>query len=179
MNTLTALKDVNREAQSRSDGDDDYARLAEICEHAISLEGSIQRFGARAAIAEMAELWIDQLNEKNRADALLEHDTRHMIEELEEFLDRVLGSTNDFEDPTARRVLVACRDANGVSCLYPAVVYATDGEVEEGYHYKVAERQAREDGYEVPSGTQVCIDEQDAEFTGQTSLFDAVVGWED
>lgn len=179
MNTPAVLTAVQRKAQSRSDGEDDYARLAEICEHAMSLEGSIQRFGARAAIAEMAELWIDQLNETNRADALLEHDIRHMIEELDQFLDRVLGSTNDFEDPTARKVLVACRDANGVSCLYPAVVYATDGEVEEGYHYKAAERQARADGYELPSGARVCIDEQDADFAGQTSLFDAVAGWDD
>lgn len=86
---------------------------------------------------------------------------------------------SDFEDPTARKVLVCCRDASGVHTLYPAVVYVTDSEFEDGYHYQKAERQARSDGYELLPKGRFCIDEQDAELTGQTELFEAIGDWED
>jgi hypothetical protein len=69
-------------------------------------------------------------------------------------------------EPTPRRVLVACRDADGIPALYPALVAATDEEVAEEGHYRSAQKQTREHGYELPNGETICIDAKDAAHGG-------------
>jgi len=71
-----------------------------------------------------------------------------------------------------KRVLVACYDANGIPTLYPAVVSATGEQVKSGEHYRSAERQAWEKDYELPDGTVVCIDKQDAKYSYLEDKFD-------
>jgi hypothetical protein len=75
-------------------------------------------------------------------------------------------------EPTPRRVLVACRDASGIPTLYPAVVPATSEQVIDAEHYRSAERQARDDGYELPDGPVICIDTEDAKHGGFEAQFD-------
>jgi hypothetical protein len=74
-------------------------------------------------------------------------------------------------EPTPRRVLVACRDASGAPTLYPAVVPATPEQMSEAQHYRSAERQARDDGYELPGGPVICIDAKDAKHGGFQARF--------
>jgi hypothetical protein len=75
-------------------------------------------------------------------------------------------------EPTPRRVLVSCRNANGIPTLYPAVVPATPEQVIDAEHYRSAERQARDDGYELPDGPVICIDTEDAKQGGFEAQFD-------
>lgn len=74
-------------------------------------------------------------------------------------------------ETTPRRILVACRDANGIPTLYPTTVAATNREVEDGQHYPMAQRAARDAGYELPNGQIICVDTEDAEQTGFLELF--------
>jgi hypothetical protein len=74
-------------------------------------------------------------------------------------------------EQTSRRVLVACRDADGIPTLYPAVVAATDEQVTEEEHYRSAQKQTREHGYELPNGETICIDAQDAAHGGFENEF--------
>lgn len=75
-------------------------------------------------------------------------------------------------EQSPRRILVACRDANGIPTLHPVVVSATDTEVEQGQHYRSAEKQARSHGFELPSGPVVSIDTSDAKTGGFEAQFD-------
>lgn len=50
----------------------------------------------------------------------------------------------------ARKLIVACRDANGEADLITVTVEATYTQVEEGEHYDLAEAAAEAQGYEAP-----------------------------
>lgn len=92
MNTLETLDRVQSEAQKRSDEEgDDFDRLAEICQHARHWEGSLQKFGVRAAIAEMAQSWLDHVANGSDPDTLLAVDASRAQQQLESFVETTQG----------------------------------------------------------------------------------------
>lgn len=94
MNVIETLERVQNEAVARSEGDDDYVRLVQICEKATCLDGTVQELGARAAIAAMAEVWLGQVGgDAVSADNALHYDVVHTIGELEQFLEEAVDQT--------------------------------------------------------------------------------------
>jgi hypothetical protein len=85
MNTLEPLLEARDTA--REEG---HEELADFCNRAIHLEGTIYRFAARAAIAEFANTWLQHARSDDidsPAVDLAESDIKHAIRELRAFLE--------------------------------------------------------------------------------------------
>lgn len=89
MDTLQTLERVHDEAIERSEGDDRFARLAEIAKKAYYWEGSLQMFAARAAMAELLDHWMMSVTNGRDPDHLMETDIPLVTEELENFMEHV------------------------------------------------------------------------------------------
>ena len=90
MDTLEPLLEARDTA--REEG---HEELADFCNRAIHLEGTIYRFAARAVIAEFANSWLQHARSDDidsPAVDLAESDIKHAIKELRVFL-------KEYDDP--------------------------------------------------------------------------------
>lgn len=89
MDTLEPLLEARDTA--REEG---HEELADFCNRAIALEGTLYRFAARAVIAEFANRWLQDArsDDIDSPTDLAESDIKHAIEELEKFLE-------EYDDP--------------------------------------------------------------------------------
>lgn len=93
---ITKLQQVRQKCLNKTEGDDQYARLAEICDRALNLEGAVQLFSARAAIAELVENWFAAVRDNQKREdsvlspgSLVETDIPLVVEELQSFLELI------------------------------------------------------------------------------------------
>jgi hypothetical protein len=85
MDTLEPLLEARDTA--REEG---HEELADFCNRAIHLEGSLPMFAARAAIAELARAWLRHAGSEdldNSAIDLAKNDIKRVIKELKSFLE--------------------------------------------------------------------------------------------
>lgn len=95
---LQDLEDIRQKAADKAGKGDSFARLVEICEEALKLEGDLYRLAARAAIAEVARSWLEAVHDNSRSNEdfeqlhlgrLMQADIPRVIEELEAFSSKV------------------------------------------------------------------------------------------
>lgn len=105
---ITKIQQVHQKCLNKSEGDDQYSRLAEFCDRALNLEGSLQRFSARAAIAELLENWFVAVRDNQKREnsvlspgSLAETDIPLVIEELQSFLE-LTGNGSTSKPPENR-----------------------------------------------------------------------------
>jgi hypothetical protein len=90
MDTLEPLLEARDTA--REEG---HEELADFCNRATALEGTLGRFAARAAVAEFAKTWLRQADSEDlngSAVDLAKSDIKRAIKELEAFLE-------EYDDP--------------------------------------------------------------------------------
>jgi hypothetical protein len=110
MNTLKTLTEARDTA--REEG---HEELADFCNRAIALEGTLPRFAARAAIAEFAKTWPQHASsyeiDSSTID-LAEKDIRSVIGELEAFLEQYDNPDLYGEGPLAEKPSVSSYEAD-------------------------------------------------------------------
>jgi hypothetical protein len=96
----TSLEDLQeiRNRAAGTEGEDGGEDLVTICEEALTLEGTLYRFAARAAIAELAKSWVDAAGNRDQSegsfpDRLVRIDIPRVIDELEAFSRTVAQQT--------------------------------------------------------------------------------------
>jgi len=96
--SLQELREIrNRAAVATKDGDGGED-LVRICEEALTMEGTLYRFAARAAIAELAKSWVDAAGNGDQSegsfpDRLVRIDIPRVIEALKGFSRSVAQQT--------------------------------------------------------------------------------------
>lgn len=90
--SATKLRQVRQKAHNKSEGDDQYAQLESICDAALELEGTLAKFSARAAIAELVDNWYWAVhgNDRENGDGLerlAETDIPLVVKELQSILE--------------------------------------------------------------------------------------------
>ena len=96
--SLEELREIRNRAAAGNEGEDGGEDLVTICEEALTLEGTLYRFAARAAIAELAKSWGDAAGNQDQSegtfpDRLMRIDIPRVIDELEAFSRTVAQQT--------------------------------------------------------------------------------------